>query len=316
MAEASSADIGQAAGRRGLPGRPGRLLSGRRRDTAVTAVVCLVPFLVLLAIFQYFAIGLMIRNSLYSYSLLNSNFSKFVGFANYTEIFHDHLALQSIGVTLLFALGVVVTQVPLGLGLALLLNMRRRGAPLLRSIVFVPVVTSVVVVTTMWTFIYAPSSGLANSTLHALHLPELKFLTTPHQALPALVIMTLWEEVGFSMMLFLAGLQSIPTEFEEAAAVDGAGPWSRFWKIVLPLLNRTTVLVVVVSTIFALQAFTQSYIMTQGGPDGSTNFMVYNIYTDAFNLGNPGYASALSVVLLIIIIIVSAIQMRALRGRR
>jgi len=316
MAEVSSADIVPSAGRRKPPGRLGGLLNSRRRDTTVTAAACLVPFLVLLAIFQYFAIGLMIRNSLYSYSLLNTNFSKFVGFGNYTEILHDHLALQSIGVTLLFAAGVVITQVPLGLGLALLLNMRRRGAPLLRSIVFVPVVTSVVVVTTMWTFIYAPSSGLANSTLHAVHLPELKFLTTPHQALPALVVMTLWEEVGFSMMLFLAGLQSIPTEFEEAAAVDGAGSWSRFWKIILPLLNRTTVLVVVVSTIFALQAFAQSYIMTQGGPDGSTNFMVYNIYTDAFNLGNPGYASALSVVLLIIIIIVSAVQMRALRGRR
>jgi ABC-type sugar transport system permease subunit len=292
------------------------MLNRRRRVTTVTAVACLVPFLIMLAIFQYFAIGLMIRNSLYSYSLLNTSFSKFVGLGNYREILHDHLALQSIAVTLLFALGVVITQVPLGLGLALLLNMRRRGAPLLRSIVFIPVVTSVVVVTTMWTFIYAPSGGLANSVLAALHLPQFKYLTASHQAIPALVIMTLWEEVGFSMMLFLAGLQSIPTEFEEAAAVDGAGAWSRFWKIILPLLNRTTVLVVVVSTIFALQAFTQSYIMTQGGPDGATNFMVYNIYTEAFSLGDPGYASALSVVLLVIIIIVSAVQMRALRGRR
>jgi multiple sugar transport system permease protein len=324
MAESTSAEVSQQAGRQrrrpaggpGWLGGLGGMLNRRRRVTTVTAVACLVPFLIMLAIFQYFAIGLMIRNSLYSYSLLNTSFSKFVGLGNYREILHDHLALQSIGVTLLFALGVVITQVPLGLGLALLLNMRRRGAPLLRSIVFIPVVTSVVVVTTMWTFIYAPSGGLANSVLAALHLPQFKYLTASHQAIPALVIMTLWEEVGFSMMLFLAGLQSIPTEFEEAAAVDGAGSWARFRKIVLPLLNRTTVLVVVVSTIFALQAFTQSYIMTQGGPDGATNFMVYNIYTEAFSLGDPGYASALSVVLLVIIIIVSTIQMRALRGRR
>jgi ABC-type sugar transport system permease subunit len=324
MAESTSAEVSQQAGRQrrrpasgpGWLGGLGGMLNRRRRVTTVTAVACLVPFLIMLAIFQYFAIGLMIRNSLYSYSLLNTSFSKFVGLGNYREILHDHLALQSIAVTLLFALGVVVTQVPLGLGLALLLNMRRRGAPLLRSIVFIPVVTSVVVVTTMWTFIYAPSGGLANSVLAALHLPQFKYLTASHQAIPALVIMTLWEEVGFSMMLFLAGLQSIPTEFEEAAAVDGAGSWARFRKIVLPLLNRTTVLVVVVSTIFALQAFTQSYIMTQGGPDGATNFMVYNIYTEAFSLGDPGYASALSVVLLVIIIIVSAVQMRALRGRR
>ena len=316
MSHGTSAEIASPAGRRRRPAGEAGRLSGRRRDTTVTAVACLVPFLVLLGIFQYFAIGLMIRNSLYSYSLLNAGFSKFVGLANFREILHDHLALQSIAVTLIFALGVVVTQVPLGLGLALLLNMRRRGAPLLRSIVFVPVVTSVVVVSTMWTFIYAPSGGLANSVLQALHLPTFKYLTTPHQALPALVIMTLWEEVGFSMMLFLAGLQSIPADYEEAAAVDGAGTWTRFRRIVLPLLDRTTVLVVVVSTIFALQAFAQSYIMTQGGPDGATNFMVYNIYTEAFNLGDPGYASALSVVLLLIIMIVSAVQMRALRGRR
>lgn len=315
MSDSTSAEVSRVA----VPSRPMlrrlRLPSARNRDTATTAIACLVPFLVLLGIFQYFAIGLMIRNSLYSYSLLNTGYSKFVGLGNYREILHDHLAIQSIEVTLLFAAGVVVTQVPLGLGLALLLNMRRRGAALLRSIVFVPVVTSVVVVTTMWTFIYAPSGGLANSVLHALHLPMFQYTTTPHQALPSLIVMTLWEEVGFSMMLFLAGLQSIPAEYEEAAAVDGAGSWSRFWRIVLPLLSRTTVLVVVVSTIFALQAFTQAFIMTQGGPDGSTNFMVYNIYTDAFNLGNPGYASALSVILLAIVIVVSALQMRTLRGR-
>ena len=315
MSDSTSAEVTGTAVRPRAMGSRFRLLNARNRDTTLTVVACLVPFLVLLGIFQYFAIGLMIRNSLYSYSLLNTGYSKFVGLGNYREILHDHLAIQSIEVTLLFALGVVVTQVPLGLGLALLLNMRRHGAALLRSIVFVPVVTSVVVVTTMWTFIYAPSGGLANSVLQAMHLPVFKYTTAPHQALPALIIMTLWEEVGFSMMLFLAGLQSIPAEYEEAAAVDGAGSWSRFRRIVLPLLSRTTVLVVVVSTIFALQAFTQSFIMTQGGPDGSTNFMVYNIYTEAFNLGDPGYASALSVILLLIVIVVSALQMRALRGR-
>lgn len=289
--------------------------ASQHADDAVAASAFLLPFLALLALFQYFAIGLMIRNSFYTYSLLNSGVSRFVGLGNYHQILHDRLALQSISVTLLFALLVVVTQVPLGLGLALLLNIKRRGVMLLRSVVFIPVVTSVVIVTTMWTFIYAPSGGLANGVLHAVHLPMLKFTTEHNQALPSLVIMTLWEEVGFSMMLFLAGLQSIPVEYEEAAAVDGAGAFRRFWSIVLPLLKRTTVVVVVVSTIFALQAFTQAFVMTQGGPEGSTNFLVYNVYTTAFNLGNPGYASALSVVLLLIVMIVSAIQMRALRSR-
>lgn len=290
---------------------------GRRRRTGHVrvAVVFLLPFMVLLAFFQYFAIGLMIRNSFYNFSLLNSGYSQFAGLGNYRQLLHDSVARQSIEVSLLFALGVVATQVPFGLALAVMLNSRRRGVQLLRSVVFLPVVTSVVVVTTMWTFIYAPSDGLANSVLNAVGLPSLLWSTSSHEALASMILMTLWEEVGFSMMLFLAGLQSIPTEYEEAAAVDGASAWQRFWRVTLPLLNRTTVLVVVVSTIFAIQAFAQTYIMTQGGPDYSTNFLVYNIYTEAFNLGDPGYASALSVVLLVIVLIITGIQMRVLRGR-
>jgi ABC-type sugar transport system permease subunit len=299
----------------GAPERLSARLKAIWRRDGIAALPFLLPFMAFLAIFQYFTIGLMIRNSLYNYSLLDPAVAKYVGLANYRMLIHDHLALQSIAVTLLFAAGAIVTQVPIGLGLAILLNARRRGVAIIRAVVFLPVVTSAVVVTTMWTFIYAPSNGLANSVLSALHLPTLLYTTSAHQALPALIVMTLWEEVGFSMMLFLAGLQSIPAEFEEAAAVDGATAWQRFSRVILPLLNRTTVLVVIVNTVFALQAFTQAYIMTQGGPEGSTNFMVYNIYTEAFSLGDPGYASALSVVLLAIVIVVSAVQMRALRGR-
>jgi multiple sugar transport system permease protein len=291
---------------------------GRRRwgrGHVATAVVFLLPFLVLLALFQYAAIGLMVRNSFYNFSLLNSSFEQFVGLGNYRQLWHDSIARQSVEVTLLFALGVVLTQIPFGLALAVMLNTRRRGVQLLRSVVFLPVVTSVVVVTTMWTFIYAPSDGLANSVLNAVGLPSLLWSTSSHEALVSMILMTLWEEVGFSMMLFLAGLQSIPIEYEEAAAVDGASAWQRFWRVTLPLLNRTMVLVVVVSTIFAIQAFAQTYIMTQGGPDYSTNFLVYNIYTEAFSLGDPGYASAMSLVLLVIVLIITGVQMRVLRGR-
>lgn len=288
---------------------------GRRTGHVRVAIVFLLPFMAFLALFQYFAIGLMIRNSFYNYSLLNTSFQQFAGLSNYRELLHDSVARTSVEVTLLFALGVVVTQVPFGLALAVMLNARRRGVQLLRSVIFLPVVTSVVVVTTMWTFIYAPSDGLANSVLNAVGLPSLLWSTSAHEALASMILMTLWEEVGFSMMLFLAGLQSIPIEYEEAAAVDGANPWQRFWRVTLPLLNRTTVMVVVVSTIFAIQAFAQTYIMTQGGPDYSTQFLVYNIFTEAFNLGDPGYASAMSVLLLVIVLIITGAQMRLLRGR-
>lgn len=273
----------------------------------------LLPFCAVLLFFQYFAIALMVRNSLFSFTFLTS--SHFVGLANYREFLHDPLAIQSIEVTTIFAAASVITQVPLGLGIAILLNRPGRLATILRAIVFSPVVSSVVVVATMWTFIYAPTGGLANGILHAFGISPLKFLTSGNQALASVVVMTLWEEVGFSMLLFLAGLQSIPREFEEAAAVDGAGAFRRFWHVVLPLLKRTTLLVVVTSTVFSFQAFAQAYVMTNGGPDGSTNFMVYNVYTEAFTFGQPGYASALSVILLAIVMVVSLVQLRLLRSR-
>jgi multiple sugar transport system permease protein len=279
------------------------------------ALLFLLPFCAFLLVFQYYSIGLMVRNSLFSYSLLNTSHETFVGLSNYGQIVHDPIAIQSREVTLLFAVGIAITQVPLGLGLAILLNRRRRGVALIRAVAFSPVVTSVVVVATMWTFIFAPSDGLANSVLHVLGLGPFRFVTSSSEALASIILMTLWEEVGFSMVIYLAGLQSIPSIYEEAAAVDGAGPIGRFWYGVLPLLRRTTVLVVVVSTVFALQAFAQAYIMTNGGPDGSTNFMVFNIYSEAFSLGNPGYASALAVVLLLIVVVITTVQLRVLRSR-
>jgi ABC-type sugar transport system permease subunit len=279
------------------------------------AAILLAPFCLCLLLFQYFAIILLVRNSFFSYSLLNSTSDTFIGLGNYRELIHDPTAIQSIEVTLLFAAATVVLQVPLGLGLALLLNTRRRGVTILRGVVFAPVIVSVVVVTTMWTFIYAPTGGLANSVLHTVGIGAQNYIASQQQALPSIVLVTLWEEVGFAMILFLAGLQGIPATYEEAAAMDGAGPVRRFWHITLPLLRRTTVVVVVVSTIFALQAFAQPYIMTSGGPAGATNFMVYDVYQQTFALGNPGYGSALAVVLLAIVLIISLVQMRLVRSR-
>ncbi|HTT92830.1 MAG TPA: sugar ABC transporter permease [Acidimicrobiales bacterium] len=287
---------------------------GVHRGDARYGLLFLLPFCAALIVFQYVAIGLMIRNSLFSYSFLGGT-TKFVGVGNYTTLVHDPLAIQSIEVTVLFALGSVLLQVPLGLALAILLNRPGLSTTALRAIIFSPVVSSVVVVTTMWTFIYAPSGGLANSILAVFGIAPLKFITSSNEALASVIVMTLWEEVGFSMVLFLAGLQAIPRDYEEVAALDGAGALQRFWYVVLPLLRRTTLLVVVTTTVFSFQAFAQAEIMTNGGPNGSTNFMVFNIYEEAFTLGDPGYASALSVVLLLIVLVVSLTQMRAIRSR-
>jgi ABC-type sugar transport system permease subunit len=182
-----------------------------------------------------------------------------------------------------------------------------------RTLVFLPVVTSQVVVATMWTFMLG-RQGLFNSVLGALGIEPVSFLANKHLALLAIIIMTVWQQVGLACVIFLGGLQRIPAEIEESAALDGAGPWRRMWSIVMPLVSRTTVVIAVVITVFALQAFAPAYIMTGGAPEGSTNLIVYHIYKTAFVLQDPGYASALSIVVLAFALVVSLAQAKILRA--
>ena len=215
----------------------------------------------------------------------------------------------------MFAAGVVVTVVPLAFLLALYLNGKVAARGLIRTIVFLPVVTSVVVVATMWTFLLNPANGLINSLLMAMHLGRHDFLTDASEALPTLVGVMLWQQLGFATVLFIGGLQSIPDHIDEAATVDGASALQRSWYITLPLLSRTILFVVVIMTVFALQAFAPALIMTGGGPEGSTDFVVYNIYETAFSLQDPGLASAMSLMLLVLVLGISLLQMRLLRTR-
>ncbi|MBI1776337.1 MAG: sugar ABC transporter permease [Proteobacteria bacterium] len=288
---------------------------GQGARNVMAASLFLAPFLILLLLFQYVPLALMTRNSLYSYSLLNPAASSFVGMQNYLDIISDPDARGSFLTTLLFAAGVVATVVPAGLSLALILDTELPARALIRTIILVPVVSSAVVVATIWTFLLDPANGLINGLLAWIRLGPYGFLTDRSLALPALVVMTLWQQVGFAAILFLAGLQAIPVELGEAALVDGATKPQRFWHVTLPLLARTTLFVVVIMTVFSLQAFAPALIMTSGGPQASTNFIVYEIYQLAFALHDAGYASALSVVLLLAVLLVSIVQMGILRVR-
>ncbi len=273
------------------------------------------PFLLLLAVFQYLPVVSMLRDSLYSYQLLNPDDRVFVGLQNYYQLFTDPDAVQSFVVTFSFAAGTTALVIPLSFLLAVYLNGRLPMRAIVRTVVFLPVVTSAVVIATMWTFLLDPDNGLINGTLTELGLPRMAFLTSPMQALPSVVAVTVWQQLGFATVLFLAGLQGIPTELEDAARVDGASAWQRLRHVVLPLLGRTTLFVVVIMTVFALQSFAPSLIMTSGGPDGTTNFAVYNIYQTAFSLQQPGLASAVSTVFMFIVLAISLVQMRLLRTK-
>ena len=181
-----------------------------RNQFPLAAVAFLAPFLALLIAFMYVPIAAMVLNSLESYNLLNPSDSTFVGLDNYARVLADPLAAKSLVVTITFALALVLIEIPLGLGFALIVNRAVRGIAFVRGSVFAPVVTSVVVVATMWTFLLEPVHGLINNAVSVVGLGPFDFLTSKSEALPSLIAMTLWQQVGFSMVLFLAGLQAIP----------------------------------------------------------------------------------------------------------
>jgi fructooligosaccharide transport system permease protein len=183
-----------------------------------------------------------------------------------------------------------------------------------RSAIFTPFVVSIVVISIVWAMMYHSQLGLINSLLSIIGIPRQAFLSDATRALPAVAIMMIWKEIGFSMILLMAGLKNIPTDYREAAIVDGATSWQIFWNITLPLLKRVLMFVVVTQTVFSFQVFVPVLTMTRGGPQDWTKVIVYYIYQYGFLFQDMGYASAMSVVTLALLLIVSGIQMRLLRS--
>ncbi|KAA3644746.1 MAG: sugar ABC transporter permease [Chloroflexi bacterium] len=196
----------------------------------------------------------------------------------------------------------------LALLLALLVRVPFKGVGFIRTIILIPTVTSMVVVSVIWGLMYHPNSGLINGILETLSLPTQKFLIDTGQAMPSLVVMTIWKDVGFNMIFFLAGLLSIPGSYYEAAMLDGANRWQLFRHITIPLLRGTTVFVLITSMISAFKVFTPVFLMTKGGPSSVTRVIVLYIYENAFIFNKMGYAAAISVILALILLIASVIQ--------
>jgi len=201
------------------------------------------------------------------------------------------------------------------LGLALLLNRRRGGERVLRTVVFLPFVTSAVAIAIVWQWMFNPDFGLVNYALRLLHLPAFDWLGSPHTALLAIILVTVWTQVGYQMVVFLAGLQGIPQSYYDAALVDGATPWKRFRHVTLPLLRPVVLFVLVTGIISGFQVFTLVYMMTEGGPLHSTDVIVYRIYQTAWEFLRFGSASAMALVLFGILLAVTAVQFKLL-GRR
>jgi len=233
-----------------------------------------------------------------------------IGLDNYREMLRDNLFWTALRNTAYFTLVSVPVTIVLSLGLATLMNNKLRGVTALRAIYFFPITASIVAVSLLWTWMYTPDFGIINYTLTQLGLPTSRWLVDPNMAMPSIVIMSVWRGLGFNIVIFLAGLQSIPRDLYEAAELDGAGDWNRFRNITVPLLTPTIFFALVMAFITSFQVFEQTYIMTQGGPGNSTLTLVYHIFQNGFTFLRMGYASAMSFVMFAILFAVTIVQVR------
>lgn len=241
---------------------------------------------------------------------------RFYGLKNYSYVFTNSTVRQSIFNTLLFTIEAVPIGTALALVIAKLLNQSIRGRVFLRTLYYLPVVSSVVVSAMIWRWIYSPQHGLLNHLLGTVGIPPQNWLNDPNLALISLVIVTIWGSIGSNMVIFLAGLQDIPRDIIEAARVDGANALQNFLLITVPLLRPVILFVVVTFTISIFRNFGLIFMLTQGGPFNRTNTMVWEVYQNVFGYLRFGRGAAISVVMLLIVLVLTMISFRVLRDRQ
>ncbi|MDB5044343.1 MAG: putative sugar transporter, permease component [Deinococcus sp.] len=304
------------AGGRASARPPRRRNTVKYRQTVTAYTFLLVPLLFFLLV-RFIPTFMALRLSLFDWNILREQ-QPFVGLENYTTLVADEKFLQSLKNTALYTVIGVPLQIILGLGLALMLGRVRAFRGFYRALYFAPYVTPIVAAAWVWQWVFSPQFGPVNTVLDWLHLPPQSFLTSPDQALATTAGLVVWQNLGFQVVLFLAGLAAIPRSYYEAAEIDGATGSQAFWRITLPLLNPTIVFSVVTGTIAYLQLFTQVVNLNftdQGGPLGSTLTVAVYIYQLAFGRFQMGYASAVTVVLFVIILIITLLQLRFLTRR-
>ena len=291
-----------------------------RDNTALVAGLFAAPALLGLALFVGLPFLLAVGLSFTNLRLGSPLPLEFVGFEQFRRILAEPTLLRALSNNAFFALVVVPLQTVLALALALLLNRRLPGLVFFRTIFFMPVVFPLSLVAVVWVLIFAPGeNGMLNTVLYCLSLgawvPR-DFLHDPHLALPAIMLTSIWQGVGFQMVIILAGLQSISRELYEAAAMDGAGKWQQFVHITLPQLRNTLIFVVLVTTILAFRLFDQVQIMTQGGPRNATTTAMYEAVQAAFSRQQVARGAAITVILFAVVVLVTWVQRRIVQQER
>jgi multiple sugar transport system permease protein len=272
------------------------------------------PFLVLFTVFLLWPLAQGLWMS-FTDTSLSAHAPEFIGVDNFTEALRDAEMWRSLGHTVWFTLLSTVPLVLVALGLALLVHTGLPGQWVWRLAFFAPYLLPVGVVSLLWTWLYQPDLGLYNHLLGVLGLGQVAWLSDESVAMWAIVLTTLWWTAGFNFLLYLAALQSVPDHLYEAAALDGAGAWRRLWSITLPQLGRITVVITVLQVLASLKVFDQVYLLTKGGPNGSTRPVVEYVYDVGFTGYRLGYASAISYIFFALVLIASAAQYLALRRR-
>jgi multiple sugar transport system permease protein len=282
-----------------------------RNERLLVPYIFISPNIIVFAAFMLFPILFAFYMSFHEWSLIGV--PQFNGLDNYVRMVHDELFWQSLGHTVVFTAGTVPTSIALGLAAAMLLNRELPARGLLRSVIFLPVIVSGVVTALVAAWIFKDNYGVINSLLKAAGLEPIPWLSSPTWAMPSIIITTLWIRIGFCMVVYLAGLQGIPSEYYDAAQVDGASGWRQFRHITWPLLAPTTFLLLVINVIFSFHVFDLIYVMTGGGPGFSTTVLVQYIYESAFASREMGYASAMGIVLYLLIVVLTVFQWRVSR---
>ncbi|CAN5593804.1 sugar ABC transporter permease [soil metagenome] len=287
---------------------------GYRKGDVWIALLFLSPTLVVFGVFILFPIIFSFYLSFQSWDLFTSEHT-FIGMANYQAIMQDPTFWQVFGNTAIYTFATVPLNMALALGVAFLLEQNIRGKRFLRAAFFTPVVVSSVAAAVIWRWVFDPNLGPINVALQAIGLPAINWTTDGTAAMFSLIIVGVWKTFGINMILFAAGLSAIPSQYYEAAEIDGAGRGARFWNITIPLLAPTTLFVLVLSMIGSFQVFDIVFVLTRGGPLGSTNVLVYYLYEYAFKYFDMGYASAVAYLLFALLFVLTLIQVRAFRNR-
>ncbi|MCP4167727.1 MAG: sugar ABC transporter permease [Chloroflexi bacterium] len=282
-----------------------RGMSPRARREAIDGYISIAPWLIGFLLFTLGPILASFYISFTQWTLIRP--PEWVGLSNYERMFtRDPLFWQAIKVTITFVVLTLPLQIILGLALSLMLNLKVRGMNLFRTIFYIPAVISGVAVSLMFIWLLQPDTGVINTLLEGIGVKGPAWFWDPNWALPSVALMSLWA-VGGGAVIYLAGLQNIPPHLYEAAQIDGANTWHRFWKITLPLLTPTLFFQLIVTMIGAFKVFTEAFVITKGGPLKATYFYLFYFYEEAFQNFNMGYASALALILMLIILVATVL---------